>query len=387
MQLDAIVILQDTNYAKTLATIKFDQHGQTIPNLPTVITVPEWRAGFEHCWTQGLERVLFVRSGTVFTEFQSFLNILSQHENQGLIGHLLYWPDRGYPILHDQCFYLDLSLFKKRDLAESGTWPLLDVSTEHVHDDYTPTWISHTCGTAPAQGGFGSGLIANVLSKKGKVVNWSTAARAYKIYLYPDQVDAYNKWTMSQAGFTERISNHLWVTNNETLYPVTGKQFVGPAAGACWWLNLCRPEIESAHLIDISYRQLDFARWMIDTWNGKDFGQFAMMYMFRNKVMSFTLDRDDVDAISLLRERKFAPYVNDWVDQQLQRFGIDDLESAWAQARRKPIKLSNEDLVQWVIKNHPVEGLWCSNVSMFKYTLLTNTWEDIELFNRITSDG
>jgi hypothetical protein len=385
--LDAVVILKDQHYAKTLATVRFDRDGKTIPNLPNIIAVDSWDAGFNLCWKQGLERVLFVRSGTVFYDFGNFLSVLSQHENQGLIGHLLYWPDRGYPMLHDQCFYLNLSLFKKKDLSLQGNWPLLDISPDNVHDDYTPTWIKPALGTQTAQGGFGSGLIAGLLSKKGKAVNWDALARGQKIYFYPDQPDIVNKWMQSQTFFTERITEHLWVTNNETLYPVSGNQFVGPAAGACWFLNLCRPEIEQATLVDISYRQLDFTRWLIDTWNGKDYGQFVLMYLFRNKVMSFTLDREDADAIELIKQKKFTNYVDAWLGIQLERFGIDDLELAWAKARRKPIRLINEDLVPWVIKNHPVEGLWCSNVSMFKYTLMCNSWEDIEEFNRLTVDG
>jgi hypothetical protein len=103
--------------------------------------------------------------------------------------------------------------------------------------------------------------------------------------------------------------------------------------------------------------------------------------------MSFTLDRDDIDAIDLIRQKKFPDYVNQWLEGQLEKFGITNLPQAWAEARRKPVRMINEDLVPWVIKNHPVEGLWCSNVAMFKYTLLNNSWEDIETFNRLTSNG
>ena len=383
--LDAVVVLKDQHYAKTLATIKFDRYGKSNLSIPPLVTVNTWVEGFGQCWTQGYQRVLFVRSGTVFEDFVEFCQLLDAHENQGLIGHILHWPNKDmYPMIHDQCFYADLQLFTAKDLKESGNWPLADISADNVHDDYTPLWVAHTCGHASATGNFGSGLIASMLDKKLKVVNWTSTARAFKAFLYPGQELDLIKFRQRQTPYEERITNHMWITNNEELYPVLGTQFVGPASGAAWWLNLCRPETQSATLIDISYRQLDFARWMVDTWNGSNWGEFVVMYMFRNRVMHFTLDRNDVDAIQLLREKKLAQYINQWVEQQLPRFGITDLEQAWKQARIKKIQMLNLDLISWVLEHGPTDGLWASNVSNFKYALLNHSWEDIEKFNKVT---
>ena len=52
--LDAVVILKDQHYAKTLATVRFDRDGKTIPNLPNIIKLESDEvlsdSDFEHDW-------------------------------------------------------------------------------------------------------------------------------------------------------------------------------------------------------------------------------------------------------------------------------------------------------------------------------------------------
>ena len=73
--LNAVVILRNKHYARTLATIRFNYDGKS-NHLPQIVYVDSWKEGFEFCWKEGLAKVLFVESGTVFNDFENFCSSL-----------------------------------------------------------------------------------------------------------------------------------------------------------------------------------------------------------------------------------------------------------------------------------------------------------------------
>ena len=374
--LDAIVILKDKYFAQTLATVMFDRDGKSLRRY-AVVVCEDWQSGWETCIKNQHRHVLFVRSGTVFEDLESFDRSI---DGAVLRAHIIWRDQDVYPLLHDQCWYADLSYFQDYKWNDTGRYHWVSRSTDNVHDDYTPTHLLPATGTIAVDPEFGRALISHCSSKGHEILNWSGSSRAIKTYFYTSQ--EHFEWQLKQTPFFERMTEHLWITNNEQLEPVNADKFIGPASGACWFLNLCRPEVKSATLVDISRRQLEFARWLLDTWDGKDFGRFVTTFLFRLKIMSFTLDSDDVDARALLIKGKLAEHVNQWLTDQLPRFGIEDLESAWLESRRKPVSLLEQDIIPWVLERDDIAGLWTSNVEEFKYSLMTNDWETIERFNQ-----
>lgn len=343
-----------------------------------VIVANDWRSAWDRCHQRGHQSVLFVDSGTVFDDLAAFISTL---EPCALRAHIIWRPQDPYPHMDEQCWYANLNYFENYNWQAQGNLYGARRSEGNVHDDYTPWYLSPGKELTDAPVGFGSLLISQVLSQGLDVLNFSVQSRNLKSYFYTPV--EHNMWLLKQQPFLERMTEHLWITNNEDLVPVTGDSFIGPASGACWMLNLCRPNVKSATLIDISRRQLEFARWLLDTWDGNDFGTFITHFMHRLKVRSFTLDRDSVDARQLLIRGQLASYVNGWLDAQLERFGISDLAGSWRLAKRKHITMLETDIIPWVLDHQgDLSGLWISNVAEFKYSLMTNDWETIERFNQ-----
>ena len=135
-----IVIKKGEYYNYTLASVKFNKHGQNLPL--AIVTCNEW-IDIIPVIKKKYDYALFVDSGTVFYDIEDFIDRLFKYPNAGLIGHLTDpLNDRIYYYLHEQCFFLKLDLFNSDDFVISDATRIVpERSVNNIHHTYTPLWI------------------------------------------------------------------------------------------------------------------------------------------------------------------------------------------------------------------------------------------------------
>lgn len=366
-----VVVLRGKNLNLTLASIKFSYWGSSTNTEITVVDT--WEEVFLKYQT-GL--VLFVKSGTVFTDFVEFSNKINQYPHQGLIGHLVHKDGSCY--LDDQCFLLDIEKFTSDDfLIEPHTMVNVVRSNQNIHHDYTPLWVKKDIGEHSQQGQFGTKLLDKHLRTNKVAVNWNHKFRNIKKFLYNDIL--VTEYLQTQKKYISMCQNQLWLLNNEPIILFNQDTFTGPASGLFWIFNFACTTTKTFDIVDISKPQLELAKNIWKNWNGLDYGNFVA-YNIDTK-LNFQVDDTSlskVDFLKLKNRNRLANYLQSKFDALCP---VDDFVEKWQQAKlTKRITFKNGDLL-----DYPLNGkVWASNISNFKYTLLTHSYEKVEEFAKWT---
>jgi len=236
----------------------------------------------------------------------------AEENNYSFVGHILEDKPNGYFYLHDQALYVNLNTWKKIDCPEFGNWRTVvgevlampNRSIEDIHDDYTPTYLKPTDKTQSFNGRLrpGATFISDILSAGYDVGNFSRQVRDQKYHLYPDIEDTrferilngelditvesvgptggQNRY-LSETNFDLNVTNLVFVFNNDpvslpkisydkntkldTLYAV--------AAGFKPIQVLVETNWSSSRIVYIDYSQpaLNFKKWLVETWDGKNY--------------------------------------------------------------------------------------------------------------------
>ena len=386
----AIVVKKGQGLAHTLASLQFKYYGEKINNLDIVLC-DNWVDGFSQVETK-YTHGLFVKAGTVFKDIQLFLENLKNYPHRGGIGHIVDPIDStAYYYLDEQCFFLDLTLIDKNDFDVGELHATNAIrSKQNIHHNYTPLTLKKDNGhTLYADTKFGSKIISSVLSKKNLFVNWNNTARQNKQYLY-DQ-DQVNKWMEFNEDYDNVATTQLWIFNNEHWEITHTDTITSPASGFFWIFNIIH-NTNHINLIDISKIQIEFAECLWNNWNGNDYGEFVFNFIQKNQVVHYnigdTTQRDRLETLKLKKRKYFVDTVNSIFDKLLFKYNIKDFQNLWNDAKKnKSVLFVNNNIIDWVLKNQPSGFVWKSNVDSYKYTLLHNTYEDIDRFtNTIAID-
>jgi hypothetical protein len=365
------VIRAGKHLSHTLASIKFSMYGESI-DLPYIIC-HTWEEGFVEA-KQSYNYGLFVDSGTVFYDIQTFIKELSNYPHQGLVGHIVDPKNADeYYWLHPQCFLLELQQFDVDNFNELHNQEVVVParSEKNIHDDYTPLWVKNSGQIKSYDTSkFGGLLINQILQSKKLVANFSVPLRGMKQFLYTDEIK--NNWIEYNKEYMKMASNQLWILNNEPI-DVNFKhdKVICPGSGF-YWMLAAEQAIEQIDIVDISKIQIKFVRDLLEHWNGKDYGGFVVDFMQSNSVVHYNLDKD----ITKLDRLKFA-------NKDLLRRYINEhaITVNWELIKTKKINLHNENIVPYVLANQPTNtDFWISNILNYKYTLLTTVYEDIQKF-------
>lgn len=347
------------------------------------ITCDEWNQGKDSALEKGHTHALFIDSGTIFSDWKEWTDLLNNYPHQGLIGHII-WQPGTQPYLHQQCWFADITRLEFD--PESSTGPVwASRSAENLHDDYTPLWIK------PGQeieicksDSFMHDLIAQQLADGRIVANWNNQARSLKRFLYRnDEVE--DQFTE----YTTLAEQQLWVLNNESISPLGVDKIVTPGSGLFWMLNVVDDRTSQIRIIDISKSQVDFCQNLWANWNGIDYGLFAWDYIKQHNLTRFELDRTDISDLERLKLRgrqKFIEYVNERFRAELVHIGLDQelFSKKWQEAKQhKQVSCQIGNLIDWVLENPDLDGcdrVWTSNITTYKWTMLNSTHEELEKF-------
>ena len=303
------------------------------------------------------------------------------YPHQGLIGHIVDHHYDEYPWLDPQCFLLELAEFSEDDFTIGEFNSINTVRSDvNIHDEYTPLWLRP--GTIRQQYAgtfFGQRLIARIVNNGKMVSNWVNKLRANKFFLYNDE--QLQKWVSYNTDYCELAENQLWIFNNEPM-PVdhiTKDTVICPASGVFWMLAASR--VSHIYLVDISSIQITFVQELLDTWDGQDYGQFVIDFMERHNVVHYNLDKE-IDKIQRLKFNN-RQSLRDYVNAVYSSYNVN-----WPEVKRCTFGIYNIDVINYLSKCiHTVSmDIWLSNILEYKYTLLTNTAEEINDFCKKLDD-
>jgi len=385
---DLLVVVRDGDLLnKTLATISYNRLGAKTNQQVTVCD--GWIEGIELAKKSGAGTILFVDSGTVFTDWAQWLQELQKYPHYGLIGHIVWKTDRDfYPWLHEQCWLIDQDLLAALDFSSKNlSYPCPVRSEKNIHDDYTPLYLKPDLDSKCQHESvhFTQVMIAAQLARGRSVINWHQKIRSIKHYLHARNPLQNQIWEASRKEYLDLAENQFWILNNEAIQFYHGRHQLSPAAGLHWILNICQPSIQEMDIIDISNRQIEFARHLWTNWDGKDYGQQVVDFIRTNQLIHYEIDRANLDKITRLK-LKNPSNLKRYVNERFDQLAPADFVQLWQLARQtKTARFQVGNLIDWVIQNgiSTIDAVWLSNIVDYKWTLLNSSKQDIVKFKEI----
>jgi hypothetical protein len=357
------LLKKGNNLNYSLSSIKFNKFGRVINEKITISD--NWNVGLAQIQNEEWSHVLLVDSGTVFNDWENWIEYLKTYPTKDLVGHLIWKPDDNFPKLNDQCTLIsreNIDILFTNDLVNC---PMPIRSKINLHDDYIPLFIS---GDKKQTTKF-SGIIANALKKNIAIANWSKIARDKKQFLYNDK--DVNNFYNSQLEYINLIENQLWVLNNEPVYILNGNKLLTVGSGLFWIMNIIQDTVNEITIKDISKAQVNFCLELLKEWNGESYGDFTYNFIKQNKIKNFQLDNVNFTKEDFLKFKKrtnFVEYVNKKFYKICDDLNIKNFKSKWNDSKNKLVSCSLDNILNVSKINY--DAVWLSNADDFKWTLL-----------------
>lgn len=210
-----------------------------------------------------------------------------------IAGHILDRKEFYYE-LHEQCYVINLDTYKKLNQPAVGQQkffynhyqmsPLR--SQENYHGDYTPTWIKPgVIKLEYSHQAHGWNLISLALENKLPIKIFNENLRNNKRYYYPEYASYHDQvgFLYARQGFCSGAA--IYLNNSETIVPVNiqgpVQQLVVSASGLNWLNYLSELGFDSntkVKFYDYSFLTLEYIKYLIETWDGSNYKNFAEAY-------------------------------------------------------------------------------------------------------------
>jgi hypothetical protein len=236
-------------------------------------TVFQWTdedALIVHACNKGYKWAVVFSTGTEFINGDNFFNAIQSliTEDFFIAGHILDRGDAFYE-LHHQCYVINLEKFKNLKYPIVGQQQLCNKhiqvipkrSSNNIHDDYTPIWITpgehiseeyqHKC--------HGWNVLSTALTNNEKLIVFEKSIRDNKIHFYPESpVDFYKQlsWAYFRLNFCQ--SEFIHTSNTEEIHlPIKQyDQIVTPASGI--WFEEYVSQGATVIMYDYNSASLDY---------------------------------------------------------------------------------------------------------------------------------
>lgn len=357
------IIKKGSNFNYSLCSIKFDSFGKKINNQITICD--DWMDGIKKIQNEDYTHILLVNSGTVFYDWQNWLEFLESYPAKDFVGHLIWNKNNDFPYLNDQCTLVskqNLDIFLNQELINC---PKPIASSVNLHDDYTPLYIKGDKKQLVTS----CGIIANALAKKIPIVNWNPIARSKKTFLY-NEYDIV-KFLEYKSSYTSFIEKQLWVLNNEPVDILDGNSLLTVGSGLFWIINIIQSHVKKVTIVDISETQIKFCTELWQHWDGNNYGEFAYDFIKKNSIQNFQLDNisfSKLDFIKFKRKDYFINYVNEKFSDTCKKLNINNFSEMWMECKSKTFECKKDNIFKYNKDNY--ESTWFSNAKDFKWTLL-----------------
>jgi hypothetical protein len=251
---------------------------------------PDIDAMLRSAYLSGYDYILIQAAGSYLLDKPGIRDALEDEMQSGffVLGHVL---DRGeaYYTLHRQCLCVNLAAWTELGqprFGQPGKEPRRlhrpRRSDENFHDRHTPIWIEPSGEQAeyPRQLA-GWNFIHAGLTAGLRIAPFSQRIRHRKAYLYPENEDDYYFRVGEHRRRALAWSEGAWVANTERPPVIRASDFAGPvstmisvASGLNTYLLLARlgyDDSTAVHYVDSSRATLEFKRWLLENWDGKDY--------------------------------------------------------------------------------------------------------------------
>lgn len=240
----------------------------------------------------------------------------AKENDYSILGHILDYnlnPYRKklYYSLHEQCMLISVKdwVASKKPKYQKASYVIeqnvCDVirSESNVHDNYTPHWIKSKNEKITLTGDLpdGWGFIDGFCSNDFKIGNIPDNVRELKMHLYPDNGTELEQ-ILNKTNFVtpKEEQQRIWLENTEVSHtvndvyvfntcPVEKENFdlkkienlysVASGFKPLLLLNECEWNDKTRIVyFDKSKKALDFKKWLLQNWNGKDYPDIANYY-------------------------------------------------------------------------------------------------------------
>jgi len=245
------------------------------------------------------EYAVVLSTGTEFINGDAFFKevekLIDSGDNFFITGHI---PDRddGYYELHEQCYIINLEIYKKHNYPTVGEFAYYSEHTQlqpirsdnNVHDDYTPVWIE--TGTALKtykHKWHGWNILSVAFKEQESIKIFSEDFRKNKKYYYPNYEPSF---IQSSAYLYGKYS----VAGQSLFYPFNTEKFnkidfQGPigqliiqASGLQWYEYLLEYGYDNntvVRFVDYNLFALECMSQIISNWSGSsDYMDFVNNY-------------------------------------------------------------------------------------------------------------
>jgi hypothetical protein len=219
---------------------------------------------------QGYKHAVVFSTGTEFVNGMSFFNEIEKltKTDYAIYGHILDRKNAFYE-LHHQCYLINLEIYKKlnyplvgrTELNSSHNQTIPNRSSENIHDDYTPYWIS--LGNEKQNYDHklhGWNIISKFIDHGYKILAFDQNIRNNKKHYYPESQHDFLKhisWAYARYNYCATEFVHLNNTEEINLKK-TYKQIITPASGDWFLKYIDKDNLSNVVLYDYNQKSLDY---------------------------------------------------------------------------------------------------------------------------------
>ena len=276
-------------------------------------------------YNTGSEWLFLISYGTRFYDHKIVEKLirLTETSESKIFGHILQtkYPDgslgKNEYLLHPQSFLLNLKTWNEIGQPSFGSTGVYKVSrqvgkrsAENFHDDYTPYWLKPTGKVEKISGYFETGwnIINVMLSNKLKIDTLPKNIKDSKGFFYPEdresdleqrllnsEYKANSKYHHTYKNYFDETDlsvnkNQIYIHNTESILTdhilnseerFDADNIYSVASGFKPFLLYSKYAHNNTRLIlyDYSKPTLDFKKWLIENWDGKNYSSISKKYV------------------------------------------------------------------------------------------------------------
>lgn len=218
---------------------------------------------------------------------------------------------KGFYSLHNQCLVIDMAHWRQAGRPRFGGHEKKDVvlptvirDPNNFHDDYTPGWIMSSGRQTQYSGQLRQGwsLIAGLLSQSRTIGNFPEEIRRFKQHLYPEvgtelerrlagedvEVVEHNQKNYVELMDFRHFQESVYVFNTDPM--IAHLQTITTKIGSLYCVAAGFKPIlllnkytwdQDTRMVYIDYSQsaLNFKRWLVENWDGRNYIKIIEKYM------------------------------------------------------------------------------------------------------------
>jgi hypothetical protein len=241
-----------------------------------------------------------------------------------LLGHI---PDRddGYYELHEQCYIINLNIYKELGSPSVGEFAYYSSHTQiepirsvdNVHDDYTPLWVKSGYKLKEYKHKWHGWNIVSMALAAGKLIEvFPEEFRNNKKYYYPNYELSFIPASTYLYGKNQVAAQTIFYPHNtEEIVKIDFQgpiqQLITQSSGLNWidyLITYGYTKDTVVRFVDYNLFALECMKHIVDNWNGTDYPTFVKTYI---KQRAEFLGKDGIEWLAA-QGKLYDPDIPEW---------------------------------------------------------------------------